>query len=162
MLRSWWHADFWCGKSKSKRSVLSCAASVTKMMMMGGLRGRRPPLHAMNNMRVATNANSDNSDRSHKLSVKRDRWPKQDRRRTHQHSNWAGQADKRAVAVCHWGWWSADHREVESGLLRWTDKNDAKIQARQKKFFFLKTLWFWEYSFILFLILLNILNAYLV
>ena len=29
-----------------------------------------------------------------------------------------------------------DHREVESGLLRWTDENDAKIQSRQKKIFF--------------------------
>ena len=28
-----------------------------------------------------------------------------------------------------------DHREVESGLLRWTDENDAKIQSRQKKIF---------------------------
>ena len=27
-----------------------------------------------------------------------------------------------------------DHREVESGLLRWTDKNDAKIQAKENFF----------------------------
>ena len=36
-----------------------------------------------------------------------------------------------------------DHREVESGLLRWTDENDAKIQSRQKKIF-LKTFYDFE------------------